>query len=84
MRPPKKSKQAGLDKGYLQVELLDADGKPLQGFTRADCAPLEGDHRRLAVTWSGGQVAPKEAAKARFFLKRAFLYGFDFSGKGAD
>ena len=68
----------------MQVELLDADGKPLKGFTRADCTPLEGDHRTLTVTWTGGQIAPEGAAMARFYLKRAFLYGFDLTEKGIE
>lgn len=73
---PKKSATPGLDEGYLQVELLDARDKPLAGFTRADCPLLRGDDIAMPVQWTGGQIAPPEAAKARFYLKRAFLYGF--------
>ena len=77
-RPAKKAKQAGLDVGYVQVELLDKDDKPIAGFTREDCHPLRGDHRALSVEWGGGRNAPRGASKVRFYLKRAFLYGFDF------
>jgi hypothetical protein len=62
----------------LQVELLDGQGRPLPGFTRADCAPLRGDHAALVVHWKGGARAPEGARQARFYLKRAFLYGFEF------
>jgi hypothetical protein len=77
-RPPKKSANPDLDEGHLQVELLDVENKPLAGFTRDDCLRLKGDHRAMQVEWTGGQAAPPEAATARFYLKRAFLYGFKF------
>lgn len=74
-RPAKKS---GQDEGLLEVELLDAQGKPLPGFTRADCLPLNGDHSSIAVRWKGGERAPEAARQAKFYLKRAFLYGLEF------
>lgn len=77
-RPAKKSTIQGLDEGYLQVELLDAEGKPLKGFFRDDCPPLRGDHKSLQVKWAGGDKAPANAKSAKFYLKRVFLYGFDF------
>jgi hypothetical protein len=77
-RPPKKSPIAGLDEGYINVALLDGSGKPIPGFTGEDCAVLRGDHRSLAVTWAGGDRAPETAKQAKFTLKRAFLYGFEF------
>ena len=79
-RPPKKSSRLGFDEGYLQVELLDQDGQPIPGFTRDDCVPLKGDHKNLQVKWTGGDEASKLARKAKFYLKRVFLYGFDFRG----
>jgi hypothetical protein len=79
-RPAKRASEPGLDEGALRVELLDAAGQPLPGFTRDDCPPLRGDHAALAVGWKGGEVAPEAARQARFFLKRAFLYGFAFRG----
>ena len=78
-RPPKKSSTPGYDEGHLQAELLDGQGRPIPGFTRADCAPLRGDHASLHVVWNGGAKAPKGTLKARFYLKRTFLYGFRFS-----
>jgi hypothetical protein len=79
-RPAKKSSISGFDEGYLQVELLDSNDKPLRGFGRQDCMPLKGDSHMLKVKWAGGDRAPKEAAKAKFYLKRVFLYGFEFKG----
>jgi hypothetical protein len=77
-RPAKKASRPGLDEGSLQVELLDGQGKPLPGFTRDECPPLRGDHAALPVRWKGGATAPGEARQARFYLKRAFLYGFEW------
>jgi hypothetical protein len=62
--------------GALRAELLDAVGEPIPGFTANDCTPLTGDHHRITFEWRGGTVAPAEAVKTRFVLKRAFLYGF--------
>lgn len=61
--------------GRLLVELLDDSGKTLPGFSAADCDPIEGDHHAAAVKWKGGDSAPAGAARARFLLRRAFLYG---------
>ena len=77
-RPAKKSSKPDLDAGYLQVELLDSEDRPMDGFTRKDCNPMKGDHAALQVNWRGGDRAPEGARKAKFFLKRAFLYGFEF------
>lgn len=73
----KKASRPGLDAGYLQVELLDEKDQPLPGFARAECPPLRGDGAELKVKWNGGEQMPAAAKKARFYLKRAFLYGFE-------
>ena len=77
-RPAKKSATPGFDEGYMQVELLDSQERPLAGFGRKDCVQLKGDHHALQVKWTGGERAPKGARKAEFYLKRTFLYGFEF------
>jgi hypothetical protein len=61
--------------GTLRVELLDASGRTLKGFTAADCEPVTGDHHALTVRWKGGERAPEGAVKARYLFRRAFLYG---------
>ena len=75
---PAKASTPGLDEGYLQVELLDENDRPLPGFSRTDSKPLMGDHHYAQVKWTGGDRAPAQARKAKFYLKRAFLYGFQF------
>jgi hypothetical protein len=79
-RPAKKSSTPGFDEGYLQVELLDSNDKPLPGYGRQDCILLKGNSHMLSVKWTGGDRAPKQATKAKFYLKRVFLYGFQFKG----
>jgi hypothetical protein len=76
-RPAKKSSIPGFDEGRLQVELLDSNDHPITGFTRKDCNALVGDHHSLQVKWAGGSQAPPGAVKAKFYLKRVFLYGFE-------
>ncbi len=36
------------------VEILDAEGFPIQGFTLVDCKDIYGDHTKHVVTWEGG------------------------------
>lgn len=79
-RPAKKSSQPNFHQGQLQVELLDADGQAMPGFSRGDCKVLTGDHRAVRVKWMGGDKATARARKARFYLRRTFLYGFEFRG----
>lgn len=78
-RPAKKSATPGVDEGFLQVELLDESSNSIKGFAREDCTPLKGDHTSLCVKWKGGDVAPVGACKARFYLKRTFLYGYSLN-----
>ena len=67
--------------GELRVELLDAGGKVIPGYSRNDCRPIQGDFHSASVRWTSGTVAPNSTAKVRFILKRAFLYGFDIEEK---
>lgn len=68
--------------GSVQVELQDAAGKPLPGYTVEDCPPLYGDSVRQVVRWRdrGGDL--RELAgkplRLRFVLKDADLYALQF------
>lgn len=44
---------ANAEGGKLLVELLDAEGQPIAGFTRDDCDPITTDDVRHTVTWNG-------------------------------
>ena len=68
-------------RGELRVELLDGRNTVIPGYSRNDCRPIVGDHYATPVSWANGTVAPESAAKVRFVLKRAFLYGFDVEEK---
>jgi hypothetical protein len=64
--------------GRLRVELLDGSGRVLPGFSAEECEPVQGDHHAAPLKWKGGAAAPAGAAKARFLLRRAFLYGLQW------
>lgn len=61
--------------GKVEVELLDASGKPLAGFGRGDVKALTGNGVRQAVSWKGGVRAPAGARSLRVYLTNADLYG---------
>lgn len=65
--------------GAMTAELLDEADKPLPGFATANCIPVTGDHRSIELEWSGGKHAPATTAKIRFVLRRAFLYGYQWT-----
>lgn len=67
--------------GGVQVEILDADFKPVEGYTLADCPAIRGDTLRHIVRWkSGGDVRPLagKPVRLRFVLRDADLYAFQF------
>jgi hypothetical protein len=60
--------------------LVDADGKIIEGFARADCAPITTDSVRHVVTWKGNSdchLLQARPIKLRFRLKNAKLYSFE-------
>ena len=65
--------------GHIVVELLDAAGRPLDGFPPSD--PFAGDDLRHVVTFRGSQDVSSMAGKPlslRFRLCNAELYSFAF------
>ncbi len=67
--------------GETRVELQDADGKALPGFSLADCQPITGDFTEHAVTWKSGADLSKHAShpvRLRFAMKAADLFSFQF------
>ena len=53
---------------------------------KPDGKPYENEPGAALYTtskWTGGDKAPPNARKAKFYLKRAFLYGFEFRGINA-
>lgn len=67
--------------GGVRVEIQDADGEPLPGFTLADCDVQFGDEIDRTVSWKGSTDVSQLAGRAvrlRFELKDADLYAFQF------
>lgn len=70
--------------GGLRVEIQDAEGRPIPGFTLDDCPEIIGDHIERIVSWKNGSDVGRLAGKTirlRFLLKDADLYAFRFSEK---
>ena len=67
--------------GSLQVEIQDAAGEPVPGFTLGDCPPFAGDKIEHRVQWEGG---PDLAAlsgtpvRLRFVMTECDLYSLQF------
>jgi hypothetical protein len=65
--------------GCVQVELQDAQGRPIPGFALKDMSPMYGDELDRIVSWQGGAELTALVGKAvrlRFALKDADVFGF--------
>jgi hypothetical protein len=69
--------------GEIRVEVQDAAGNALPGFTVADCVPLRGDGIRLPVRW-GDRTAdpswPQRDVRLAVSLRDAEIFAFCWSG----
>jgi hypothetical protein len=68
--------------GEVQVELQDAAGTPLPGYTLNDCEPVFGDAVDRAVTWKHGTNVSAMAGqpiRLRLSLKDADVYALRFA-----
>jgi hypothetical protein len=67
--------------GYAKVAVIGKDGKPVRGFSLADCVPLRGDGIEQTVNWSSkadlGSLTG-QPMRLRIELKKASLYSFHF------
>jgi hypothetical protein len=67
--------------GEVLVELQDADGNAIPGFTLDDCKPIYGDHIARVVEWKSGSDVSSLAGKPlrlRFQMCDADLYSLRF------
>ena len=67
--------------GSISVELQDAKGRPIKGFTSQDCGEIFGDEVEEVVKWSGKSDLSKLSGKPvriRFVVKDADLYSMQF------
>ena len=69
--------------GSILVEIQDASGKPIPGYSLADCEEVFGDSTSRTVQWKkqGTDVSSiaGQTVKLRFVLKDADLYSLKFS-----
>ncbi len=62
--------------------MQDADGKPIPGFTLADCEEIGGNFIDQCVYWKGKadvSALAGEPVRIHFKMKRAKLYAFQFT-----
>ena len=67
--------------GSIRVEIQDADGKPIPGYTLAECDEVFGDQIERAVTWHrSSEVKPLvgKPIRLRFVMKDADLFSLRF------
>ena len=67
--------------GGLRIEVQDAEGKPIPGFTLDDCPEIIGDEIERVVSWRGGSDLSDLAGRAvrlRFVMKDADLFAIRF------
>jgi hypothetical protein len=68
-------------RGTIRVELLDAAGATLPGFTASDSRPLRGDAVAQTVAWTGGsdlRAVANQPVRIHFLLEDADLFSFRF------
>lgn len=67
--------------GDVRVEIQDADGRPLPGYSLEECPPIFGDTIDRRVVWERGKDVGALAGKPvrlRFVLKDADVFSFQF------
>ena len=67
--------------GWCRVELRDAQGRPIPGFTESDADRISGNSTSVGVTWGGGSDLSELRGRPvvlRFLMRDASLYAFQF------
>jgi len=68
-------------KGFMKMELRDAEGEPIPGFALDDCHSLAGDSLRHIVSWKNGSDVSGQAGKPtriHCVMRDASAYAFHF------
>ena len=65
-------------RGWVKVEVLDGEGRVIEGYGRDDCDPISADAVNQKVTWGSRSELPeaKGSRRFRFLLANAALYSF--------
>ncbi len=72
--------------GLLAVEVCAVDGKPLRGFSRADCLPVAVDATKTRIKWQAAdslRPLARTPVRFRFHMARGELFSFWVSGSPA-
>lgn len=68
--------------GSLYAELLDAEGNPIAGFTKADCDPITTDSISHTVAWNGSSdlsALTGQTVTLKLYAENTELYSFRFA-----
>lgn len=68
--------------GYVKVEILDEENKPVPGFTVNDCQEIIGNEISRIVLWNGKKdvsLLEGKTIRLKFYLKDADLYSIKFN-----
>ena len=71
-------------RGQLLVEVVDKDGKTIEGFSKGDCLAIKTDNTRQAVVWKNKKTMAElgdQVIRLRFYLIDSDLYSFWVSDK---
>jgi len=69
---------ADADSGFVQVQILDAEGRPIPGFQRDDCEPITVDGMAAPVRWKRSiQELRDLPVRLEFSLRNASLFSFE-------
>ncbi|WP_206026270.1 hypothetical protein [Roseimicrobium sp. ORNL1] len=69
-----------VSKGDTRVEVQDAHGKAIPGFSLEDCTPIRGDFTDHTIAWKGGSLAELQGKpiRLRLVLRQADLFALQF------
>lgn len=65
--------------GELQVEILDVNGRIIEGYSRYDCLPVSSDKTKVEIQWKERNSlvnVKKQPIHIRFYLRNGELYSF--------
>lgn len=68
--------------GYVKIEILDANGKPVPGYTFNDAREIIGNEIKHIVSWNGKENVSSlegKSVKLKIYLKDADLYSLKFN-----
>ena len=68
--------------GSIRIELQNAAGRPIEGYTLADCSEIFGDATEYVVRWTSGSdvgALAGQPLRLRCVLREADLYALQFT-----